>query len=81
MQLHRLQKDDTPFVSPLDKALDTYAARVEALKHDFTRLAEEANTLAAMREIRLFKGLPEEQVVRVIQTQARSALMILNGRN
>jgi hypothetical protein len=80
MQLQHVLKSDTRFVSPLDKALDAYAARVEALKLDFLRNAEEANALAAMRELRLFKGLQEEQVVKAIQQQTRSALMMMNGR-
>lgn len=80
MQTLNLLKPDAAFMSPLDKALDTYAARVEALKTDVERVSEEAATLANMRELRLFKGLPEEHIVKTVQLQMRSLFMTLNGR-
>lgn len=73
-------KPPQPFVSHLDRALDTFEARVESLKNSLETLAAEAQALSEMREMRLVKGLRPEQVVRVIQTQTRSALMLLNGR-
>lgn len=73
-------KPPQQFVSHLDRALDTFEARVESLKNSLETLAAEAQALSEMREMRLVKGLRPEQVVRVIQTQTRSALMLLNGR-
>lgn len=68
-------------VLPLCRALDNYSARVESLKSDLARAAEEATTLANMRELRLFKGLPEEHTVKTAHVHMRSLLMSLNGRN
>lgn len=80
MKLTVHEKPAQPFVSHLDRALDTFEARVESLKESLEALAAEAQALANMREMRLVKGQRPEQVVRVIQTQTRSALMLLNGR-
>ncbi len=80
MKLTIHQKPAQPFVSHLDRAIDTFEARVESLKASLEALAAEAQALANMREMRLVKGQRPEQVVRVIQTQTRSALMLLNGR-
>jgi len=80
MKLTVQQKPPATFVSHLDRALDTFEARVESLKASLETLAAEAQTLATMREMQLVKGQRPEQVVRVIQTQTRSALMLLNGR-
>lgn len=53
--------------APIDKAIDTYEARVVSLREQFKALREEALALSAMREVALFRNTQVEHVVRSIK--------------